>query len=141
MSLKQWNLQMEFPSLPHKLVIQKKLNQQSYELFMTLRWNLRQVFLNSCLKKGPPLQNKLWIVLLKSRFHPVVLCADIEKSLFANSYLREREIVLDFIGLKLLPLIKLRSAVLLAWCLDLHSHLIHIRRNFACLFWQLWARI
>ena len=30
--------------LPHKPVIQEKLNPQSYELFMTLRRNLRQFF-------------------------------------------------------------------------------------------------
>ena len=30
--------------LPHKPVIQEKLNQQSYELFITLRRNLRQFF-------------------------------------------------------------------------------------------------
>ena len=33
--------------------------------------------LNDCLENGP--QNKLWDVLVSSRFHPVILCADIEE--------------------------------------------------------------
>ena len=35
--------------------------------------------MNNCLKKGLPFQNKLWDVLVRSRFNPVILCADIEK--------------------------------------------------------------
>ena len=33
--------------------------------------------LNDCLEKGPPLQNKLWDILIRTRFRPVVLCGDI----------------------------------------------------------------
>ena len=56
--------------------------------------------LNECLEKGRPLQNNLWDVLVRSRFHPIIFCADIEKAL------------LGFIGLKLLIMIKLLGLVL-----------------------------
>ena len=81
--------------------------------------------LNDCLVKGPPLQNKLCDVLVRSRFHLVILCADIEKAFLQLRINRAREIVLDFIGLKLLIMMRLRSIVLLGWCLDLRSYLLY----------------
>ena len=44
--------------------------------------------LNDCLEKGP--QNKLWDLLVSSRFHPVILCADIEEA-FLQIRLRDSE--------------------------------------------------
>ena len=46
--------------------------------------------LNDCLEKGQPLQYKLWNVLVRSRFHSVTLCADIEKA-FLQIRIRESE--------------------------------------------------
>ena len=46
--------------------------------------------LNDCLEKEPPLQNILWDVLLRSRFHPVILCTKIEKA-FLQIRIRESE--------------------------------------------------
>ena len=46
--------------------------------------------LNDCLEKGPPLQNKSWDVLVRSRFHQIILCADIEKA-FLKIRIRESE--------------------------------------------------
>ena len=37
--------------------------------------------LNDCLEKGPPLQNKLWDILIKTIFRPAVSCGDIEKEI------------------------------------------------------------
>lgn len=34
---------------------------------------------NDCLYAGPPLQNKLWNVLARMRFHPVALSGDIKQ--------------------------------------------------------------
>ena len=79
--------------------------------------------MNDCLEKGLTLQYKLWDVLVGSRFHPVILWADIEMAFWKFVFERAREIVLDFIELKLVMIIKLRSLVLLSWCLDLQSHL------------------
>jgi hypothetical protein len=36
--------------------------------------------LNDCLEVGPPLQNKLWSVLVRGRFHPVCLSGDLRKA-------------------------------------------------------------
>ena len=44
--------------------------------------------------KGNPFQNKLWDALVTSRFHQVILCADIEK---AFSQIRIRESERDFL--------------------------------------------
>ena len=35
--------------------------------------------LNYCLETGPPLQNSMWDILIRSRFKPILLCGDIEK--------------------------------------------------------------
>ena len=36
--------------------------------------------LNDCLDVGPPLQNKLWDVLVRGRFRPVALAGDLKKA-------------------------------------------------------------
>ena len=36
--------------------------------------------LNDCLYSGPPLQNRLWDVLVQQRAYPVVLAGDIQKA-------------------------------------------------------------
>ena len=36
--------------------------------------------LNNCLEKGRSLQNELWDILIRTRFRPVILCADIAKA-------------------------------------------------------------
>ena len=37
--------------------------------------------LNECLNPGPPLQKKLWCVLVRARFHPIVVTGDIKQAL------------------------------------------------------------
>ena len=36
--------------------------------------------LNECLNPGPPLQNKLLSVLVRARFHPIVVTGDIKQA-------------------------------------------------------------
>ena len=36
--------------------------------------------LNDCLHAGPPLQNKLWSVLVRGRFNPVAVSGDLQKA-------------------------------------------------------------
>ena len=36
--------------------------------------------LNQCLNLGPPLQNDLWTVVVRMRFHPVLLSGDIKQA-------------------------------------------------------------
>ena len=46
--------------------------------------------MNECLETGPPLQNSLWDILIRSRFRPNLLCGDIEKA-FLQIRIRESE--------------------------------------------------
>ena len=48
------------------------------------------VSLNECLETGPPLQNSLCDILLRSCFRPILLCEDIEKA-FLQIRIRESE--------------------------------------------------
>ena len=45
---------------------------------------------NECLHAGPPLQNKLWSVLIRSRFHAVAVAGDLRKA-FLQVRIRETE--------------------------------------------------
>ena len=38
------------------------------------------MFLNECLDTGPPLQNSLYDLLVRSRMRPIILCGDIKKA-------------------------------------------------------------
>lgn len=46
--------------------------------------------LNECLHAGPPLQNKLWALLVRARFHPVILTGDIKQA-FLQVRIREED--------------------------------------------------
>ena len=39
--------------------------------------------LNDCLNTGPPLQNKLWSVLVRGHFNPVAITGDLQKAFLA----------------------------------------------------------
>ena len=60
--------------------------------------------LNECLHAGPPLQNELWSVLVRSRLHPVALAGDIRQA-FLQIRIRESE----------------RDALRFHWLVDLGS--------------------
>ena len=46
--------------------------------------------MNDCLETGSPFQNSQWDVLIRSRFRPILLCGDIEKT-FIQIRIRESE--------------------------------------------------
>ena len=46
--------------------------------------------MNECLETGPPLQNSLWDILIRSRFRLILLCGDTEKA-FLQIRIRECE--------------------------------------------------
>ena len=52
--------------------------------------NKDSVSLNGCQETGPPLQNSLWHILIRSCFRPILLCRDIEKA-FLQIRIRESE--------------------------------------------------
>ena len=66
--------------------------------------------LNDCLYAGPPLQNKLWGVLLRGRFNPVAITGDLQKA-FLQVQVRECD----------------RDAMRFHWRRDEHSPLETLR--------------
>ena len=49
-----------------------------------------QPSLNDCLNPGPLLQNRLWDILVQSRFYPVLLTGDLKKA-FLQIRIKEEE--------------------------------------------------
>ena len=68
--------------LPHKPVL--RTGAESTKLRVVYDGYARETpqspILNECLYAGPPLQNKLWNVLTRMRFHPVALSADLKQA-------------------------------------------------------------
>ena len=68
--------------LPHKCV--ERANAESTKLRVvydaSVKVQSNGPSLNDCLNTGPPLQNKLWSVLVRQRSYPVSVCSDIEKA-------------------------------------------------------------
>ena len=68
--------------LPHKGV--ERANPESTKLRVVYDASAKEQSnspsLNDCLNPGPPLQNKLWSVLVQQRSYPVSVCGDIEKA-------------------------------------------------------------
>ena len=58
--------------------------------YASSKQNMNESSLNECLKKGSPLQNMLWDVLVRNRMKPVALCADLRKA-FLQIRIRECE--------------------------------------------------
>ena len=54
------------------------------------RENPQEPSLNDCLYAGPPLQNRLWNVLVRMRFHPVAVTGDIKQA-FLQVRIRKAE--------------------------------------------------
>ena len=77
--------------LPHKPVIGR--NAESTKLRVVYDASAKSessYSLNDCLEKGPSLQNKLWDILIRTRFRPVILCADIEEAFLQTVSKRKR---------------------------------------------------
>ena len=68
--------------IPHKGVTRE--NAESTKLRIVYDASARekdnQPSLNDCLNPGPPLQNRLWDILVRSRFYPVLLTGDLKKA-------------------------------------------------------------
>ena len=78
--------------LPQRPIIRQ--NAESTKLRVVHDASARSDFgysLNDCLEKGPSIQNKLWDILIRTRFRPVILCADIEKAFPRSVSKRKRE--------------------------------------------------
>ena len=76
--------------VPHKPVIRE--NAESTKLRIVYDASAKESkgvpSLNDCLHTGPSLQNKLWSVLVRGRFHPVAITGDLQKA-FLQVRIRE----------------------------------------------------
>ena len=68
--------------IPHKPVIREEAASTKVRIVYdaSAKAHPDAVSLNDCLYPGPPLQNKLWNVLVRSRMHPVALVGDLKKA-------------------------------------------------------------
>ena len=65
--------------IPHKLVVRYVAESTKVQTVYdtSARAHPEAPSLNECLNAGPPLQNKLWSVLVRMRFHPVMFTGDL----------------------------------------------------------------
>ena len=88
--------------LPHKAVIRERTENTKIRIVYdaSARANREAPSLNECLETGPPLQNKLWSVLIRNRFHPVALAGDLKQSFLQVRIREETRDVMRFHWLK-----------------------------------------
>ena len=78
--------------IPHKAVVRENAESTKLRIVYdaSARANDSAPSLNDCLEVGPPLQNQLWKVLVRGRFHAVALAGDIKKA-FLQVRIREED--------------------------------------------------
>ena len=69
--------------IPHKAVVRESAESTKLRIVYdaSARASEKAPSLNGCLHVGPPLQNKLWAVLVRARFQPVALTGDMKQAL------------------------------------------------------------
>jgi len=67
---------------PHKGIVRQSAETTKLHIVYdaSARESNAQPSLNDCLNPGPPLQNLLWSILVRSRFYPILLTGDLEKA-------------------------------------------------------------
>ena len=78
--------------VPNKAVVRETAESTKIRIvyFASPRGNVETSSLNDCLKTGPPLQNKLWSLLVRNRFQPVALARDLKQA-FLQVRIREED--------------------------------------------------
>ena len=78
--------------IPHKAVIRENAETTKMRIISdaSARANHTAPSLNECLDAGPPLQNRLWKVLVRGRFHAVAIAGDIRMA-FLQVRIREED--------------------------------------------------
>jgi len=68
--------------LPHRAVVHKNAETTKLRVVydMSACAQEKASLLNECLHAGPPLQNKLWSVIVCNHFHPVVVAGDLRRA-------------------------------------------------------------
>ena len=105
--------------IPHKAVVREAAESTKLRIVYdaSARVSEKTPSLNECLHAGPPLQNKLWAVLVRARFHPVALTGDIKQA-FLQVRIREGD----------------RDAMRFHWITDLQYRKVEILRFTRALF-------
>jgi len=78
--------------IPHKAIIRETAESTKVRIVYdaSAREKESAPSLNECLETGPPLQNHLWSVLVRNRFHPVALAGDLKQA-FLQVRIREED--------------------------------------------------
>jgi hypothetical protein len=68
--------------IPHKPVVKESAESTKLRIVYdaSARASENSPSLNECLNPGPPLQNQLWNVLVRARFHPVLTTGDLKQA-------------------------------------------------------------
>lgn len=105
--------------IPHKAVVRETATSTKIRIVYdaSARPNEESPSLNECLETGPQLQNQLWSVLVRSRFHPVALAGDLKQA-FLQVRVREQD----------------RDAMRFHWLKDLTSREVETLRFTRALF-------
>lgn len=104
--------------IPHKAVVHDTAETKLHTVYdASARANSGAPSLNECLNPGPPLQNQLWNVLVRARFHPVAIAGDIKQA-FLQVRIREED----------------RDALRFHWLKDLNSQTVETLRFTRALF-------
>ena len=79
-------------SLPHRAVVRRNAKTTKLRVVYdaSARAQEKAPSLNDCLHAGPPSQNKLWSVVVRNRFHSVVVVGDVRRA-FRQVRIRETE--------------------------------------------------
>ena len=78
--------------IPHKAVVRETAETTKLRIVYdaSARAHDKAPSLNDCLNTGPPLQNQLWKVLVRGRFHPIAIAGDIKQA-FLQVRIREED--------------------------------------------------
>ena len=109
---------MEF-YLPHRPVIREDAESTKIRIVMdgSARDRNGAPSLNECLETGPPLQKKIWDILIRNRLKPVALTGDIQKA-FLQIHVQEKD----------------RDALRFHWIKDIKSREVQVLRFTRVLF-------
>ena len=105
--------------IPHKPVVRESAETTKTRIVhdASARANPKVPSLNDCLETGPPLQNLIWNVLVRNRFHAVAIAGDLKQA-FLQVRIREHE----------------RDALRFHWLKDLQSKEVEVLRFTQALF-------
>ena len=105
--------------IPHKPVVRESAETTKLRVvyYASVRAHSGAPSLNECLNPGPSLQNQLWSVLVRARFHPVVIAGDIKQA-FLQIRIREDD----------------RDVLRFHWLKDLNSQTVEALRFTRALF-------